>query len=250
MFDLAFLQITFVFIILVIIALWQNLKPFAIIMSGVYFFFLLFILLTPNKSINSHPEVEDILTESETQKSFDLNNQIVDSIKVSKRAVDNKIDDKPIIKKAAKKIVESKAINKNSNVKSLEKIKPNDLKTIKTNLIVDENPIRVKTFQLGLDIINRELININSTFSILDERIYCMTNIQNQNNSKIIFHKWYLNETLVSKIKMEIGRSYNWRTWSYININPNRAGDWKVIVSDTLDIEYDSLFFSIKDIDQ
>ena len=107
MFDLAFLQITFVFIILVIIALWQNLKPFAIIMSGVYFFFLLFILLTTNKSINSHPEVEDILTESETQKSFDLNNQIVDSIKVSKRAVDNKIDDKPIIKKAAKKIVEA-----------------------------------------------------------------------------------------------------------------------------------------------
>jgi len=90
------------------------------------------------------------------------------------------------------------------------------------------------------------LIDIDSTFYTDDERIYCLTNIQNQNNDTVIFHNWYRNNKLLSKIRMEIGRSYNWRTWSYINVNNKRAGDWKIVVTDSLNVRHDSLFFNIE----
>jgi hypothetical protein len=44
---------------------------------------------------------------------------------------------------------------------------------------------------------------------------------------------------------MDIGRSFNWRAWSYITIYPERVGEWKVIVEDTLGVQYDSLSFKI-----
>ena len=109
----------------------------------------------------------------------------------------------------------------------------------------NSRPILIKYLKLGRELRDRELIDIDSTFYTTDERIYCMTKIQNQNNGKIIYHNWYFNRRLVSKIRMEIGWSYNWRTWSYINVNPERAGNWKVVISDTLNVRYDSLSFSI-----
>ena len=126
----------------------------------------------------------------------------------------------------------------------------NNVLIIPDNVIKDQlaetNPIEIKYFKLGRNLQNKELISIDSIFYTDDERIYCMTKIQNQNNGKVIFHNWYKDNKLISKIRMEIGWSYNWRTWSYINVNTRRTGNWKVVISDTLETRYDSLSFKIR----
>ena len=60
-----------------------------------------------------------------------------------------------------------------------------------------------------------------------------------------IFHKWYKDLKLESNILINIGKSYNWRSWSYININSDRVGNWKVVIEDSSGFKYDSLEFSI-----
>ena len=59
---------------------------------------------------------------------------------------------------------------------------------------------------------------------------------------------WELVDNDTIRIKMQIGWSYNWHTWSYINVSPDLEGMWKIVVTDTLNIRYDSLSFKIKDI--
>mgnify|MGYP003331093239 CR=1 FL=1 len=91
--------------------------------------------------------------------------------------------------------------------------------------------------------------NINSKFAKYksDPKVRsAKAMVVNQNNGKVIFHNWYRNNKLMSKIRMEIGWSYNWRTWSYINVNNDRTGNWKIVVTDSLNVRYDSLFFNIE----
>ena len=238
----ALLEITIIFIVLVGIAIWQQLKLASVIMSGIYFSYLFFNIFDPmdrNLEFNeiSHLDnqtniIIDTITELELKDSIDIK------------------EDEPIIEE-----IKTVLINEKSNVDSemiiSENLKDNNLaefENLKTQKILKENIIKVVSFELGRNMIDRQLIDLDSTFYISDERIYCMTKIQNQNNGKIIFHEWYNNDVLFAKVKMQIGWSYNWHTWSYINVTPELEGMWKIIVTDTLNIRYDSLSFNIKDI--
>ena len=116
--------------------------------------------------------------------------------------------------------------------------------TLSADLIEDE-PITVLNIATGSNIVNRSIEIPDSVFSLDIERIYFHTNIRNWNDSKTIYHKWYQEGELKSLIRIEIGRSFNWRAWSYISVFPDRVGDWKVIVEDTLGVRYDSLSFKI-----
>ena len=249
--DIAFIQTTFVFIILVAIALWQKLKQFAAIMCGVYIIYLVFSIFDSNKENMTRPiknivekpntiitkKLPDIVLVDEIESEVSNLNLVPINLKSAKDIkVDVKIPDKKYLKLLKDSIPDTK-----SNVKDVLMVSD---KVIQSQL-KDINPIKIKYFKLGRDLQNRELINIDSTFYTDDERIYCMTIIQNQKNGKIIFHNWYLNNKLISKIRMEIGWSYNWRTWSYINVNPDRAGAWKIVVTDSLNVRYDSLSFNI-----
>ena len=46
---------------------------------------------------------------------------------------------------------------------------------------------------------------------------------------------------------MESRKSYNWRSWSYITVNPQKVGDWQVVIEDQGGMRYDSLSFVIND---
>ena len=45
----------------------------------------------------------------------------------------------------------------------------------------------------------------------------------------------------------ESRKSYNWRSWSYITVNPQKVGDWQVVIEDQDGMRYDSLSFVIND---
>ena len=107
-------------------------------------------------------------------------------------------------------------------------------------------PINVISMEFGKELVNRELVGVDSVFYLSDDRIYALSKIQNRSGARTLFHEWYHEGKLRSKISMEVGRSYNWRTWSYIEVRPNIVGNWEVFVSDSLGVNYDSLSFQVK----
>lgn len=237
----AILEITIIFIVLFCIAIWQKLKLAALIMGGIYFSYLIF---------NIFDSIEQNLKVNEKSNLDNQTNINIDTIAEleSKDSIFIKKDE-PIIEE-----IKTVSIKEDSNVDSesfiQDNLKENNLdefEDLNTQQILKENIIKIVSFELGRNMIDRQLIDLDSIFYISDKRIYCMTKIQNQNNGKIIFHEWYKNDLLFAKVDLEIGWSYNWRTWSYINVAPQHKGVWKIVVTDTLNIRYDSLSFIIKD---
>ena len=250
--DTSFIQTTVVFIILVIIAFWQKLKQFAAIMCVVYVVYLVFLLFDLNKDDLSKIRNDKIEKTDTTIVDITPEINLVDEIESNASSEEIEIQKPLLIKDKKEKIKlsdkKSSNLSKKSTVNAINI--DNNVLIIPDNVIKDQlaetNPIEIKYFKLGRNLQNKELISIDSIFYTDDESIYCMTKIQNQNNGKVIFHNWYKDNKLISKIRMEIGWSYNWRTWSYINVNTRRTGNWKVVISDTLETRYDSLSFKIR----
>ena len=110
---------------------------------------------------------------------------------------------------------------------------------------VIDQPIKVLNISFGTGIEDRELEGKNRIFTTDTNRIYCLSGIQNRRTDTKLFHKWYHEGELKSKILLNVGKSFNWRTWSYINVYENRTGEWFVVVEDTLGVRHDSLSFTI-----
>ena len=241
--DPALLEITIVFLLLVAIAIWQKLYRTASVMCIVFVFYLLFIILT------SKPVHEIVETEAE-----DIHDEIVKDAKVDKITIKEFLDSTGISTKDNEptilvEIPETRGIKKISDDKiTVDKIEKTDVPIVEDTLSVgamEEEPIIVLNIATGANLVNRSIEKPDSVFSLDSEKIYCLTHIRNWNHSKTIYHKWYQEGELRSKISLEIGRSFNWRTWSYITVYPERVGDWKVIVEDSLGVRYDSLSFKI-----
>ena len=241
--DPALLEITIVLLILVAIAIWQKLYRTASVMCIVFVFYLLFIILT------SKPVHEIVETEAE-----DIHDEIVKDAKVDKITIKEFLDSTGISTKDNEptilvEIPETPGIKKISDDKiTVDKIEKTDVPIVEDTLSVgamEEEPIIVLNIATGANLVNRSIEKPDSVFSLDSEKIYCLTHIRNWNHSKTIYHKWYQEGELRSKISLEIGRSFNWRTWSYITVYAERVGDWKVIVEDSLGVRYDSLSFKI-----
>ena len=244
--DPALFEITIVLLILVGIAIWQKLYRTASVMCAVFIFYLIFVILT-SESVHEIVETE----------ADDIHDEIVKNEKVDKIAI-QEISDSTIkeIKNyepdLKAKIPEIQAIKKILDNKiTIVKIEKTDVPIVEDTLSADsikDEPITVLNIATGSNIVNRSIEIPDSVFSLDIERIYCLTNIRNWNDSKIIYHKWYQEGELKSLIIMDIGRSFNWRTWSYISVYPERVGDWKVVVEDSLGVRYDSLSFKIMNV--
>ena len=241
--DPALLEITIVLLILVAIAIWQKLYRTASVMCIVFVFYLLFIILT------SKPVHEIVETEAE-----DIHDEIVKDAKVDKITIKEFLDSTEISTKDNEptilvEIPETRGIKKISDDKiTVDKIEKTDVPIVEDALpagTMEEGPIIVLNIATGANLVNRSIEKPDSVFSLDSEKIYCLTHIRNWNHSKTIYHKWYQEGELRSKISLEIGRSFNWRTWSYITVYAERVGDWKVIVEDSLGVRYDSLSFKI-----
>jgi len=216
--DPTIFDITIVLLVLLSIALWQKLKQFAAILGMIYFIYIIFII----SSYENNPEPE-IIKKSITD---DIDNR--DDIMVTNNNQRVKEDTSMMIADVAKDDKPIKKLN----------LKPKEI-------LNDDQPINVLNIRFGTGIVNRQIENESRTFTTETNRIYCLSGIQNRKTDTKIFHKWYYEGELKSKILLNVGKSFNWRTWSYINVYENRIGDWQVVVEDTLGIRHDSLSFSI-----
>ena len=226
------LEITIVLSLLVGIAIWQKLHQAALVMGGVYIVYILYIFILPkdapiipSSNLDSSVEQEifipqiipdstNLISTIDDVGKVDTLSESVDSDEVMIQTIDSTI--------GFKQIYEPEIDN-------------------------PESKISVLSMTVGTGIINRRIENPDSLFSVDTKKIYCLTGIHNQNDSKVIYHKWFQDGILRSKIAQNIGRSYQWRTWSYISINKQKIGKWKIFVEDSSGVRYDSLSFQIVD---
>jgi len=226
------LEITIVLSLLVGIAIWQKLHQAALVMGGIYIVYILYIFILPkdapiippsnlDSSVEQEifipqiiPDSTNLISTIDDVGKVDILSESFDSDEVMIQTIDSTI--------GFKQIYEPEIDN-------------------------PESKISVLSMTVGTGIINRRIENPDSLFSVDTKKIYCLTGIHNQNDSKVIYHKWFQDGILRSKIAQNIGRSYQWRTWSYISINKQKIGEWKIFVEDSSGVRYDSLSFQIVD---
>ena len=226
------LEITIVLSLLVGIAIWQKLHQAALVMGGVYIVYILYIIILPKDA----PTIPSSNLDSSVEQEIIIPQIIDDSTNLI-----STIDDV------------GKIVLLLDSVESDEVMIQTIDSTIGFKQIYEpeidnpESKISVLSMTVGTGIINRRIENPDSLFSVDTKKIYCLTGIHNQNDSKVIYHKWFQDGILRSKIAQNIGRSYQWRTWSYISINKQKIGEWKIFVEDSSGVRYDSLSFQIVD---
>lgn len=236
--DPALFQITIVVISLLAISMWQKLKTTSGIVIAVYAIYMISFVSANSKLKTSQPihlAIHEIKYSNEPKQpdaklsSEDSNFDNITNLDEEKKGNASKtitnVKSKEVVKKINKAPQASKQVNLSTN----------------------DIPFKVLRMKTGTSIINRSIVNENDSFTTDVDRVYFLSGVQNQNDSKVLFHKWYHGGRLKSKIKMESKKSYNWRSWSYITVNPNKKGSWQVVIEDQGGIRYDSLSFVIND---
>jgi hypothetical protein len=230
--DSGLIEITIVLLILVSIAIWQKLYQAALVMGGVYIIYILYITISPKDA----PTIPSTNLDSSVEQEIIIP-QIIDD---STNLIPN-IDDVGKVDTLSESVDSDEVmIQTIDSTIGFTKIYEPEIDNI-------ESIISVLSMTVGTGIINRRIENPDSLFSVDTKRIYCLTGIHNQNDSKVIYHKWYQEGRLRSKVKLELERSNLWRTWSYITIKGQKTGNWQIVVEDTSGIRYDSLSFQIVD---
>ncbi len=226
------LEITIVLSLLVGIAIWQKLRQAALVMGGIYIVYIVYIIILPKDA----PIIPSSNLDSSVEQEIFIPQIIPDSTNLISTIDDvGKVD--TLLESFDSDEVMIQTIDSTIGFKQI----------YEPEIDNPESKISVLSMTVGTGIINRRIENPDSLFSVDTKKIYCLTGIHNQNDSKVIYHKWFQNGILRSKIAQNIGRSYQWRTWSYISINKQKIGEWKIFVEDSSGVRYDSLSFLIVD---
>ena len=234
------MQITLVISVLLIISVWQKLKVASGVVLAVYTIYMFSFVSANTKLKDSRPirlaVHQKFISDPKPSTAKDLKTLETQKIDIDQM---NSGNNHNAIKIDAKKdLVTLELIDDIETPKEAEKLKEVSLKDI---------PFKIINMSTGTSVANRSIINPKSTFSTEEDRVYFLSGVQNKNDSKILYHKWYQDGQLKSKIEMESRRSFNWRSWSYITVNPDRIGDWQVVIEDKSGTRYDSLSFVISD---
>ena len=222
--DPTIFEVTIVLILLVSIAIWQKIKQFAAILGGIYLFYLLFIIFSyePTGKIIIKEDTQEDLVEASNDN--DIKDIIVDQDIVSEKV----------------NVVETP-----KKIEPIEEIAEQKTEIALNLLPIIDEPIKVLNISFGTNVIDRKLEGRSTSFTTENDRIYCLSGIQNRRDDTKLYHKWYHQGDLKSKVLLDVGKSFNWRTWSYINVYENRVGEWLLVVEDTLGVRHDSLSFVI-----
>ena len=232
------LQITLVVASLLAISIWQKLRTAAGIVIAVYAIYMISFISANSKLKTSQPVRLASHDYNKEPDNFDMalklnHSEESENVK-AERTMDTNIDEN------------FSGPSVSDDIKIKNEIKTTPIANEK-NVLSKDIPFKVLKMKTGTSVSNRSIVDENSTFTTDVERIYFLSGVQNQNESKILFHKWYHKGRLKSKIKMESRKSYNWRSWSYITVDPQKVGDWQVVIEDQEGMRYDSLSFVIND---
>lgn len=98
-----------------------------------------------------------------------------------------------------------------------------------TVTVMAQESIAVAEGAIARDVIDREPVNVGSSFAASVGRLYCFTRITGAKTPTQITHVWYFGDTERASIRLSV-RSASWRTKSSKKIQAHEIGNWHVEV--------------------
>jgi hypothetical protein len=103
----------------------------------------------------------------------------------------------------------------------------------------------IVTIAIATNIVERTPIGVSRLFLNDINTLYCFTAVNNSSKNNNIIHIWKYGGKDYFENIIEVGTASYWRCWSRITIRPEMAGEWQVLVTDTVGSYLDSIEFSI-----
>lgn len=210
--DPTFIPITIIFLILLLIALWQKLDRYIIPLSIVYAIYAVLTAFTIEKTLSAEISAQPINSTS----------AVMDTIEDSINPVE--------INTAGEANLKQDTVN---------------VESVPIEIIPD---LRVNSLLFCEFMIDstRKPINIGNEFSTTLEKVYCYSGIRNILGKRTILYEWYFEGKYIDTIPVDIDRSVHWRSWTYKTIKNAQVGQWYVVIRDELtDTALDTAYFTM-----
>lgn len=226
--DPIFIETTFVFIVVLLIALYQKLFKVMIALIGVYIVYIGIILINQEKQVRSVIQPNEVKTES---------------IVVEKPEPIEEVQSETLTAESEIPVIAEEKIEQNSDGKGNN----NKPETVLQKPAIIKSPLEMTKIVICRNVLSesRKAIDPANKFPNNVNRLYCFSTIRNMNRPQEIRHVWYFQDKMISSVSMIVGWSYNWRTWSYQTILPQNTGNWSVAVLDTMNQEIGRVHFSV-----
>jgi hypothetical protein len=90
-------------------------------------------------------------------------------------------------------------------------------------------PLEVTMGAICRDVINREPVDVGTSFEASVGKLYCLTKIVGAAGPTEITHVWYFGNSERARVGLDVN-SASWRTYSSKLIQANEVGAWRVEV--------------------
>lgn len=109
----------------------------------------------------------------------------------------------------------------------------------------NESPISVQDGVICQDVVDRVPVGTGDLFPKETPKLYCFTKVVGARHPTSITHLWYNKGLLQSKVRLEVN-SAAWRTWSSLEMSPEKVGEWMVEVVSEDGVALESIIFMVK----
>lgn len=110
--------------------------------------------------------------------------------------------------------------------------------------------LNILEIAIATDIVEKTPVGTSRLFLNDIKTLFCFTAVANPFKNNKIIHTWKHNGQDYFKSFIRVGESPYWRCWSRITVRPEMAGEWQVVVTDTVGNYLDSIEFSIMPISE
>ena len=136
---------------------------------------------------------------------------------------------KSLVSKSAEKTLRTAKQTSFQSVNTLIKSGTNINKLTKS-ATEDITSLKIKNFMIAKKIKRRKPLGVSSRFSLKNERLWGYVEASNLDRPQFIWMEWYRGELLRSRLKVKVGVSKRWRTWSWQRLSKLDEGTWSVKV--------------------
>ena len=94
----------------------------------------------------------------------------------------------------------------------------------------DVTTLKIRNLMIANKIKRRKPLGVSSKFSMDNERLWGYVEVSNLDQPQFIWMEWYRGDLLRSRLKVRVGVSKRWRTWSWQRLSKLDGGAWSVKV--------------------
>ena len=93
------------------------------------------------------------------------------------------------------------------------------------------NSLKIKRLEVARAVKRRRPLGIGTRFTLDDERLWGYIEVINPEHPQHVWMEWFRDDQLRSRLKVRVGVSRTWRTWSWQRLSRYDAGRWRLKVT-------------------